>query len=550
MIQLREYQQTLVNDIRNAVRQGRRHVLAVMPTGSGKGITIMAITASAAAKGQRVLILAHRGELVEDLSQRLSTFGIEHGVIAAGYQEDLSCNVQVGSVQTVVRRLARVPEPTIIIQDEAHHLVVGNTWGQIIAAWPNALLIGKTATPQRLSGEGLGKSHGGYFTAMVIGPTTTWLTDNGYLAPAKIYAPPPVINTKKLRTRMGDFDMKRAAAEMSDNKIYGDFIQHYNDKLNGKTAITFCCTVQHAEDVAAAFNAAGIAARSLDAKMAKSERKEVLDQLGTGVVKVVTSCMIISEGTDIPSVNGAILLRPTASLALCLQMIGRALRPKADGSNAIILDHVGNVSRHDLLTVGPNGITWREIEWSLEGKQKPKRDAAPSVRTCPECFAAIPGGTPECPACGHEFTAEERRELEQVAGELQEMAPKGWRPGDAVSINPGHSGLILENNPRKVDAIHWNGAWHVASAPKMDGWVQIVRDKYLATALHQGRVTDSNDAYWCKMIWLKPIANHKAPRPSAKGRTLEELQEIGRQLGYKPGWARRVYDGRRVRQQA
>jgi DNA repair protein RadD len=544
---LYDYQAKAIADIRSAFQSDARTVVFVLATGGGKTTIFTHIAKRLEQAQRRVLILVHRQELIEQTIASLAKAGCQCTVIAPGYTHDANAYIHVASVQALARRLSKLPSDwfNFIITDECHHSVAG-TWDKILSHFSTARNLGVTATAIRLDGQGLGS----HYQSMVLGPTTAWLTENGYLAKAKIYAPPPAINIKKLRTKLGDFDMKQAATELSENTIYGDCIHHYNAKLSGKTAIAFCCTVQHAENVAAAFNAAGITARSLDAKMAKAERKEVLAQLSTGAIKVVTSCMIISEGTDIPSVNGAILLRPTASLGLCLQMIGRALRPKSDGSDAIILDHVSNVQRHDLLTVGPNGITWRDIEWSLEGKQKPKQDAAPSVRTCPECFAAIPGGTPECPACGHEFTAEERRELEQVAGELQEMAPKGWRPGDAVSINIGASELILENNPRKVDAIHWNGIWHVASAPKMDGWVQIVRDKHVATALYQGRVNDRIDAYWCKMIWLNPISGHKAPRPSARGRTLEELMEIGRQLGYKPGWARRVYDGRRVRQQA
>ena len=532
-------------DLRTALRTCKR-VVGVMPTGGGKSHIIASIIADAATRERRVYLLAHRKKLIKQLSGTLTSFGISHDLILPGSPAPAEL-FAVGSIDTVARRTNVLLQPDIIIIDEGHHLVKGNKWGRVVEAWPDAYLIGFTASPARLDGTGLGHNAGGYYENLIVGPTAAWLTDNGYLPKVRVYAPPPKFDRRSIKKTRGDLDAKQVEAEVNRPSITGDAIDHYKRLVFPGTALASCTNIKHANDVAKMFSDAGIPAASLTGDNDEDEQRRIFDGLESGAIKVVSYCELISEGVNVPSVSAAILLRPTESLVLCLQQIGRLFRGKTE---KIVLDHVGNVSRHDLLTVGPNGITWREIEWSLEGKQKPKRDAAPSVRTCPECFAAIPGGTPECPACGHEFTAEERRELEQVAGELQEMAPKGWRPGDAVSINPGHSGLILENNPRKVDARHWNGPWYVASAPKMDGWVQIVRDKYLATALHQGRVTDSNDAYWCKMIWLKPIANHKAPRPSAKGRTLEELQEIGRQLGYKPGWARRVYDGRRVRQQA
>ena len=532
-------------DLRNALRTCKR-VVGVMPTGGGKSHIIASIIADAAIKNRRVYLFAHRKKLIKQLSGTLASFGISHDLILPGSPSP-SHLVAVGSVDTVARRTDLLEPPNIIVIDEGHHLVKGNKWGRVVDAWPDAYLIGFTASPARLDGTGLGHNAGGYYEQLIVGPTAAWLTDNGYLPRVRIYAPPPKFDRRSIKKVRGDLDAKQVEIEVNRPSITGDAIDHYKRLVYPGTALASCTNIKHANDVAQAFNDAGISAASLTGDNDETEQLRIFDGLESGAIKVVSYCELISEGVNVPSVSAAILLRPTESLVLCLQQIGRLFRGKTE---KIILDHVGNVQRHNLLTIGPNGITWREIEWSLEGKQKPKRDQAPSVRTCPECFAAIPSGTPECPACGHVFTAEERRELEQVAGELVEVAPKGWRPGDAVRVDTTKAPLINENNPRKVDATTLREVHYIAGPPKMGEWVQIVRDKYLATALSQGRVTEFKDAYWCKMSWLTPIANHKAPRPSAKGRTLEELQEIGRQLGYKPGWARRVYDGRMVRQQA
>lgn len=409
-IELRPYQRELVDNIRDAMRQGHRRVLAVMPTGAGKGCTIASMVASAAAKGHRTLILVHRQELVDDLSGRIARMGIRHGIIAAGRSMDFSVPTQIGSVQTVVRRLHQIPAPSLIVQDEAHHLTVGNTWGRIIEAWPRAFLIGKTATPLRLDGRGLGEGQGGYFTKLVLGPTAEWLTDNGYLAPARVFAPLG-FDAKGIRRRAGEFDMRDAEQRMMGNCLMGDAVSHYQAHLGGRTAIAFCCSISHAEAVAAAFNRKGIAAASIDGRMDGRQRASLLADLGAGRLKVLTSCALIGEGVDVPSVGGCLLLRPTMSLALHLQMVGRCLRPQ-EGKEAIILDHAGNVLRHGH-HLEPRG-------WSLDGIARKKRDAAPSVKVCPSCFCAMPSGRSECPECGHRF-APERRELEHVEGQLQEL---------------------------------------------------------------------------------------------------------------------------------
>lgn len=419
-VTLRPYQEQLLEDIRASMRRGHRRVLAVMPTGAGKGTTIAVMVSNAAERGHRVLILAHRAELIVDLSQRIHGLGINHGILANGYREDLRHPVQVGSVQTVVRRLGRIPPPSMVIQDEAHHLVAGNMWGRVIDAWPRAYLIGKTATPERLSGEGLGEGHGGYFQDMVQGPDASWLTEQGFLVPARIFAPPGIdlSGIKRFDTSKGRHE---ADDRLKQGQAMGDAVSHYRRTIepehNG-TAIAFCCSVAHADALAEAFRSQGIAAARLDGAMDRGERRRMIADLGAGVLKVLTSCDIISEGTDIPSVTGAILLRPTDSLGLHLQQVGRVLRPAPGKRWAIVNDHVGNSLRH--------GLPTDPREWSLEGRTKRKRaasDALP-VKVCDSCFSTLPSAEPVCPICGFVFPAAARRELVTVDGDLQELSAR------------------------------------------------------------------------------------------------------------------------------
>jgi superfamily II DNA or RNA helicase len=408
-IELRPYQHEAVAAIRTAYRVGgHRSVLFVLPTGGGKTVVFSHIAEQAAAKGNRIAILVHRVELLDQASRSLAALGVRHGLIAANRSMDLSAPVQVASVQTLARRLHRLPADLfqLLVVDEAHHSNAG-TWAKVLAHFHRARVLGVTATPCRCDGRGLGE----FYSEMILGPSPAELTAGGFLAPAKVYAPPIGFSAKGLRKRMGDFDLRDAAGQLGGTAIMGDAVGHYQRLLQNRTAIAFCCSIAHAEAVAAAFQSRGISASSIDGSMDAGTRRRLLEQLGSGELKVLTSCSLIGEGVDVPSVGGCLLLRPTQSLALHLQMIGRCLRPQ-EGKEAVILDHVGNIERL--------GHHLDEQEWTLDGVRKRQREAALSVRVCPSCFSALRSGTQQCPECGHQF-APQPREIVQVEGELREL---------------------------------------------------------------------------------------------------------------------------------
>ena len=420
MITLYPHQEQFKNDISAALKVHRR-VVGTMATGSGKGTVAAYMAGRAAERGHRVYILAHRKELIEDLSERIGGHGVRHGLIAANRSMDLSERVQVCSVDSLARRLHKVPAPTLIIQDEAHHLIEGNKWGRVIAAWPNAFLVGLTATPQRLSGEGLGEGHGGYFRHLVLGPSPQWLTDNGpehgrtYLARARVLAPPG-IDLSGIRNFDTPTGKAKAGEILRAGQAMGDPVGHYRREIapihNG-TVLGFCISVPHATAMAELYRAAGIPAAALDGKTEPRLRRQMIQDLGSGVLKALFSCEIISEGTDIPSVTGVQLFRPTDSLSLYLQQVGRGLRWCDGKPYAVVLDHVGNSHRH--------GLPTDEREWTLEGKVgRQGGEKAPSVKVCPQCFSAMASVAPKCAECGFEFRPE-KREIVQVDGELVEV---------------------------------------------------------------------------------------------------------------------------------
>ena len=407
-IALRPYQLEAVQRVRLAFLEGHRAVLFVLPTGGGKTVVFSHIAQQAAARGNRIAVLVHRAELLEQASRSLADLGVEHGLIAAGRSMNLRAPVQVASVGSLARRLSTLPRDffQLLVVDESHH-ASASTWAKALEHFNTAKVLGVTATPCRSDGQPLGA----WFSCMVLGPTPAWLSDNGYLAPARVYAPPIGFSAKGLRRRMGDFDLRQAAGALGGSRILGDAVSHYQRHLSGSTAIAFCCSIAHGQAVAEAFTERGIRAASIDGSQDVATRRQLLEQLGSGELKVLTSCSLIGEGVDVPSVGGCLLLRPTQSLALHLQMIGRCLRPQP-GKTAVILDHVGNIERL--------GHHLDEQEWSLDAVKKREQSKAPSVKTCPQCFCAMASTLSVCPECGHVFRPE-RQKLITVEGELREI---------------------------------------------------------------------------------------------------------------------------------
>lgn len=404
-MQLRDYQTKAISDLRSSFKQGNKSPLLVMPTGSGKTVVFAQISKTLELNKKNVLILVHRKELVDQASNKLEYVDVFHGIIASGYKGKTN-NIQVASVQTLVRRLESINyKPDYLIIDEAHHAAAG-TWQKIINYYKDTFKIGCTATPERLDGKGLGD----YFDDMVLGPDTATLIEQGYLAPYKVYAPPFKVNLDKIRTRVGDYSKTELVEEMSKTSIIGDAVEQYRKHADGLPAIAFCVSIKHAEDVKNKFLEAGYKAAIVHGEMKTTERDDAIKGLANGSVQVLTSVDVISEGTDVPIVAAAILLRPTQSLALYLQQVGRILRPQ-ENKTAIILDHVNSTRTH--------GFVDDDREWDLNPITKHTRKGvkAVGVETCKQCFATYKP-QPACPVCGYKAEPKERI-LVTEEGELE-----------------------------------------------------------------------------------------------------------------------------------
>lgn len=413
MIQLRQYQTDLMQAIRRRFSLKDRSVLAVMPTGAGKTFTFCAITALSLKKGSKVLILVHRDSLLQQASNSLKSLGIPHARLSPNYPTDMTKAVQVASVQTLSRRIKRLKyQPDLIIIDEAHHATAG-TWRKVIDFYSSAKVLGVTATPIRTDGRGLSE----VFDSMVEGPTMAELVDWKFLVPPRIFAPPIDLDLKGVRKTAGDYNRKQLGERTDRTTITGDVVDHYTKLARNKRAVVFCVTVRHAQNVAAEFQAAGYPAKSISGGMSQAEIDQALADLGAGRIKVLTSCDLISEGTDIPAVEVAILLRKTASTALYIQQVGRVLRTAKGKTEAIILDHVGNCQEHGHPL---DDQDWVEAFGAVKKKKKKKNDPTLSVRQCLNCYAVY-RPAPTCPECGAAPEVKARKPPKVTKGELEEI---------------------------------------------------------------------------------------------------------------------------------
>ena len=414
MIQLYDHQIQLLEKVREALRMGKRSILVVSPTGSGKTIMFSTIASGAEKKGNRVLVLVHRKEILRQTVKSLYRLGQIVGQIASG-KPSTPDKIQVAMVGTVVRRLHKIQKPDIIIVDECHHSV-GETYRKILASWDNVPIVGFTATPIRLDGKGLDD----IYECLIEGPSIAQLVSGGFLSPPIMKIPEREI-TEQFHMKRGDFDTAEQENVMTKKVIVGDVVNTYRKYLNELPTVCFCVSVHHSKIMADAFNEAGFRAIAVYGDMKATDRDDAIEGLATGKWQVVTSCDVITEGVDVPVMVGAILLRRTNSLSLFLQMTGRALRVAEGKSNAIILDHAGNYYIH--------GHVLSDRNWTLEGSKKTgkKDEKPPEFTRCPICLTVLPGKPRHCMECGHRFETEEeilaktRKTPEQIEGELRDV---------------------------------------------------------------------------------------------------------------------------------
>ena len=374
-MQLRGYQQDIINKCRIAFKNGYKRPLIVLPCGAGKTVCFAYMAHRHTGK---TWFLVHRQELVDQAKNIVGE----------------SDNIYIGMVGTALKK-APFP-PSMIIFDEAHH-ATANTWQKIINAYPNVYIIGLTATPCRLDGSPLGK----IFDCLIEGVDANWLIDNKYLSSYLYYA--PNINTMLPKIKGSDFDTSQIEYK---SKIYGDI----NKYITNKKTIIYCPNIAFSQAIA---NQVG--GVHFDGNTPKHERERIIHDFRVGKIKILCNVDLIGAGFAVPDCECVMLLRPTMSVALYIQQSMRCLRYQPD-KVATIYDFVGNCHRH--------GLPTDDHKWSLDKKIKVRNNAGvPDVitRMCGKCYRVYSGINPICPYCGYDnHKTRKQIEIEKEA-ELQQI---------------------------------------------------------------------------------------------------------------------------------
>ena len=400
-IELRDYQNKLVADARNAIQRGRKAVCCVLGCGGGKSIIQGTIAQLTTSHKKRVLFLVHRKELCQQIEGTFKLCGVDFK----------NCSVMM--VQTACRRLHKMLRPDLIIVDEAHH-ILSSSYIKILEYYKGVPVLGFTATPSRMNEGGLGA----VFQELILSVSTKWLIENHYLAPYRYFSV-QLADASKLHTKRGDYDKAELEELMNKSAIFGGAVENWLKLANGKKTIVYCSSIETSKNTVKAFQDAGIAAAHLDGTTPKAEREGVVNDFRTDKIKVLSNVDLFGEGFDVPDCEAVVLLRPTQSLTLHIQQSMRSMRydPKNPEKVAIILDHVGNYTRH--------GLPDDEREWSLEAKARKvkKKDEKP-IKQCPVCFSVVDSSVKICPYCMHVFKPEPRAERKTVEGYTLEEITK------------------------------------------------------------------------------------------------------------------------------
>lgn len=445
-MQLRPYQSRMVNHINDYWSVNPRgKVLAVLATGGGKTVIFSSIIA---AEQGGTCAIAHRQELVSQMSLTLAKNGIYHRIVGSNktvkncvkiHMDELGQSFYdagskhaVASVDTIIRRGENLqnwlPSVRIWVIDEAHHVLRDNKWGKAVEMFPNARGLGVTATPLRADGNGLGAHADGVFDEMFEGVAMGQLIKDAYLTDYKIFAPQSSFSREKIKVSdsTGDFNLNQmrevvnhsSLVSHDEKTITGDVVAQYLKIAKGKSGVTFTVDVSSAEEIAEQYNKAGVPAASISCNTPDLERFAAVRRFKNKEILQLVNSEILTEGFDCPGIEVVSFARPTESYSMYSQMFGRALRPLPGKTHALIIDHVGNVMRH--------GLPDASREWSLDRRERRSGKSEPStVRVCTACTAVYERYLDACPDCGEPVPKPAVRSgPEYVDGDLLELDPE------------------------------------------------------------------------------------------------------------------------------
>lgn len=420
---LHDFQSTAVDALLAHATAGRRPLL-VSPTGSGK--TVMACAMIARLSGD-ILWVVHRWELIKQAVAQLTALGQYVGIIKAGVRPDPRARVQVASIQTLIRRT--FTRPTHVIIDECHH-ATADSYADVVAC---ESVIGLTATPFRLDGRGLGE----LFTDLVVAARPDELCERGLLLRPQVYGTVSP-DVRGVKIRAGDFALDTLATRMNTPGLVADIVREWYRLAGGRWTICFAVNIPHSFAIVDAFRAAGVAAEHLDGNTPPAERDAILARLASGETTLVSNVGVLTEGYDLPALDCVILARPTASLVLHLQMVGRCMRVAPGKPQPIVIDLAGNHHRHGFVT--------RRLEYSLDGTKSVTPSEPLGLRRCESCGLFYDSSLWSCPECGEPVPQagpprageyESPGELEEFNDESYEYRRRFWSIVESERLEDG-----------------------------------------------------------------------------------------------------------------
>ena len=402
-------------------------VALVAPGGSGKTRTACAMLDAVVRKAgpnpppNYCVFIAHLTPLIDQCSRALVKEGIEaHGVIQAKHPRYRPwAPIQVASRDTLLAQARRgkllVPAPKFIIVDEAHTAASEGYVRILHELYPGAFVIGLTASPWRLDGQGLKK----LFQAMVVGATYKELFSAGYIVPPRAFVPPPP-SMQGVKLVGGDYDTGEASERYRDEHTIGDVIAQWKLHGENRPSVYFTCDIEHSKALTRAFVAAGVPSEHIDGTMPYADLRAIEGRVQSGETRIITNCSKLREGWDLPIISCVGLTRPTKSLSLYIQQAVRGDRSYPGKTDFVLLDHAGCVLSF--------GLPTDDRPWSLEDRDVEERDGGAPVKGCPACYAACPAAAKVCHECGHVFAAaaaepEEPKDQSATGAQLVEFQP-------------------------------------------------------------------------------------------------------------------------------
>lgn len=444
----RKYQTDAVNQLFLWLSQNDGNPCLVLPTGAGKSILIAMIVEAVVKRwGVRVLVLAHQKELIEQNAEKLLRLwpNAPMGIVSASVgRKDWGHPITYAGIQTVRGKSDQLGPVECILVDEAHlinHEEEGS-YRALVDEYPNARIIGLTATPYRL-GHGLITDKPALFDDLIEPVSIVYLQAKGYLARLRSKVTAERLDVDGVHKRGGEYIESELQAAVDVKLKNEGVVEEVLKRSQGRDHwLFFCAGVKHAQHMAEILRARGVAAEAVTGEMPKLEREDVLSRYKAGELKALTNANILTTGFDYPEIDLIAMVRPTCSAGLYMQMAGRGLRVKADGRDCLVLDFAGNVEKHGPIT-------------AVTAPDKVKKgDGIPPCKICPECSEIVHASAKTCPACGYEFLIKKKEtytlsEADIMGHGVETMELDGWEWYSQDS-KAGDKMIVVKYNPRRI----------------------------------------------------------------------------------------------------